>query len=31
VGDRYETHEDTHCRYVDLRGRYGVGSEPPMS
>jgi protein-L-isoaspartate(D-aspartate) O-methyltransferase len=28
VGDRYETREDTRCRYVDLLGRFGVGSEP---
>jgi len=31
VGDRYETREDTRCRYVDLLGRYGVGSEPPAA
>jgi protein-L-isoaspartate(D-aspartate) O-methyltransferase len=31
VGDRYETREDTRCRYVDLLGRYGVGAEPPSA
>jgi protein-L-isoaspartate(D-aspartate) O-methyltransferase len=31
VGDRYETREDTRCRYVDLLGRYGVGGEPPAA
>jgi protein-L-isoaspartate(D-aspartate) O-methyltransferase len=31
VGDRYETREDTRCRYVDLLGRYGVGGEPPLA
>ena len=31
VGDRYETLEDTRCRYVDLLGRFGVGSEPPVA
>ena len=28
-GSGYETTEDTRCRYVDLVGRYGVGSRPP--
>ena len=31
VGDRYDTLEDTRCRYVDLLGRFGVGSEPPVA
>jgi protein-L-isoaspartate(D-aspartate) O-methyltransferase len=31
IGDRYETTEDTRCRYVELLGRYGVGSEPPAA
>ncbi|HSZ83866.1 MAG TPA: protein-L-isoaspartate(D-aspartate) O-methyltransferase [Polyangia bacterium] len=31
VGDRYETLEDTRCRYVDLLGRFGVGSEPTVA
>jgi|SRR5579862_715181 len=31
VGDRYETREDTRCRYVDLLGRFGVGAEPPAA
>lgn len=31
VGDHYETREDTRCRYVDLRGRFGVGSVPPAA
>ena len=31
VGDRYETTNDTRCRYVDLLGRFGVGSEPPAA
>jgi protein-L-isoaspartate(D-aspartate) O-methyltransferase len=31
VGDNYETTYDTRCRYVDLLGRYGVGSEPPLA
>jgi protein-L-isoaspartate(D-aspartate) O-methyltransferase len=31
VGDRYETREDTRCRYVDLLGRYGVGGETPSA
>jgi protein-L-isoaspartate(D-aspartate) O-methyltransferase len=31
VGDGYETTPDTRCRYVELRGRYGVGSEPPSA
>ncbi len=31
VGDRYETTSDTKCRYVELRGRYGVGSESPSA
>jgi protein-L-isoaspartate(D-aspartate) O-methyltransferase len=31
VGDRYETTYDTRCRYVDLLGRFGVGSEPPAA
>jgi protein-L-isoaspartate(D-aspartate) O-methyltransferase len=31
VGDRYETTFDTRCRYVDLLGRYGVGSSPPSA
>ncbi|HEV3031880.1 MAG TPA: protein-L-isoaspartate O-methyltransferase [Polyangia bacterium] len=30
-GDRYETREDTRCRYVDLLGRFGVGTEPPAA
>jgi protein-L-isoaspartate(D-aspartate) O-methyltransferase len=30
-GDRYETVEDTRCRYVDLTGRYGVGSTLPRA
>lgn len=28
-GSVYETTEDTHCRYVDLIGRYGVGARRP--
>jgi protein-L-isoaspartate(D-aspartate) O-methyltransferase len=31
VGDRYETTIDTRCRYVDLLGRFGVGSELPAA
>jgi protein-L-isoaspartate(D-aspartate) O-methyltransferase len=31
VGDHYETTYDTRCRYVDLLGRFGVGSEPPAA
>jgi protein-L-isoaspartate(D-aspartate) O-methyltransferase len=31
VGDGYETTSDTKCRYVELRGRYGVGSDPPAA
>jgi protein-L-isoaspartate(D-aspartate) O-methyltransferase len=31
VGERYETTYDTKCRYVELLGRYGVGSEPPAA
>jgi protein-L-isoaspartate(D-aspartate) O-methyltransferase len=31
VGNRYETFDDTRCRYVDLQGRFGVGSEPPLA
>jgi len=31
VGDRYETFLDTRCRYVDLLGRFGVGSNPPTA
>jgi protein-L-isoaspartate(D-aspartate) O-methyltransferase len=31
IGDRYETTDDTRCRYVDLLGRFGVGSEPPAA
>jgi protein-L-isoaspartate(D-aspartate) O-methyltransferase len=31
VGDGYETTTDTRCRYVDLLGRWGVGSEPPAA
>jgi len=27
----YLTREDTHCRYVDLVGRYGVGATPPQA
>jgi protein-L-isoaspartate(D-aspartate) O-methyltransferase len=30
-GDRYETTLDTRCRYVDLTGRYGVGSTIPQA
>lgn len=30
-GDRYETREDTRCRYVDLTGRYGVGGSTPVA
>lgn len=30
-GDRYETVQDTRCRYVDLTGRYGVGSTIPQA
>src|SRR3954463_6563421 len=29
TGDRYETTYDTRCRYVDLLGRFGVGSAVP--
>lgn len=31
AGDRYETLEDTRCRYVDLMGRFGVGGQPPAA
>jgi protein-L-isoaspartate(D-aspartate) O-methyltransferase len=31
VGDRYETFDDTRCRYVDLQGRFGVGGSPPLA
>jgi protein-L-isoaspartate(D-aspartate) O-methyltransferase len=31
VGDRYETTTDTRCRYVDLLGRFGVGSAVPSA
>jgi protein-L-isoaspartate(D-aspartate) O-methyltransferase len=31
VGERYETTTDTKCRYVDLLGRYGVGSPVPAA
>jgi protein-L-isoaspartate(D-aspartate) O-methyltransferase len=31
TGDGYETTYDTRCRYVDLMGRFGVGSEPPAA
>jgi protein-L-isoaspartate(D-aspartate) O-methyltransferase len=30
-GDEYETTMDTRCRYVDLLGRFGVGSVPPAA
>ncbi len=30
-GDSYETMEDTKCRYVDLVGRYGVGTQIPRA
>jgi protein-L-isoaspartate(D-aspartate) O-methyltransferase len=30
-GERYETREDTRCRYVDLTGRYGVGGSTPAA
>ncbi len=30
-GDEYETVKDTRCRYVDLVGRYGVGTTPPQA
>jgi protein-L-isoaspartate(D-aspartate) O-methyltransferase len=30
-GDHYEIEEDTRCRYVDLVGRYGVGTEIPQA
>jgi protein-L-isoaspartate(D-aspartate) O-methyltransferase len=30
-GDHYETTYDTRCRYVDLVGRFGVGSTPPSA
>lgn len=29
TGDRYQTSYDTRCRYVDLQGRFGIGSSPP--
>lgn len=31
IGDRYEVTDDTRCRYVDLQGRFGVGSDPPLA
>ena len=31
LGERYETREDTRCRYVDLLGRFGVGGQPPAA
>jgi len=30
-GDRYETLDDTPCRFVDLVGRYGWGGETPKA
>lgn len=30
-GDGYITSQDTKCRYVDLRGRYGFGGAPPAA
>jgi protein-L-isoaspartate(D-aspartate) O-methyltransferase len=30
-GDRYITTEDMNCRYVDLVGRFGVGSQLPSA
>jgi protein-L-isoaspartate(D-aspartate) O-methyltransferase len=31
VNGAYDTIRDTSCRYVDLVGRYGVGTTPPQS
>jgi protein-L-isoaspartate(D-aspartate) O-methyltransferase len=31
TGDHYETTYDTRCRYVDLLGRFGVGSAVPSA
>jgi protein-L-isoaspartate(D-aspartate) O-methyltransferase len=30
-GDHYLTTHDTRCRYVDLLGRFGVGSDTPLA
>ena len=30
-GDHYVTAYDTRCRYVDLQGRFGVGSGVPAA
>lgn len=30
-GDSYAITNDTKCRYVDLRGRYGFGGVPPLA
>ncbi len=31
VGDEYQTSFETRCRYVDLRGRFGVGGGAPAA
>jgi protein-L-isoaspartate O-methyltransferase len=31
TGDTFETLQDVPCRYVNLIGRYGVGSDKPQA